>query len=140
MATQEDTNKEIVRRTWEGLFNDGNLDLANQLIAQSFVNHAAPGAPPGPAAFRQIVTAYRTAFPDARFEIEQLLAEGEYVAMLNTFSGTHRGPFMGAAPTGKHVSQQQMHMVRVQHGQVVEHTAVRDDLALLEQLGAIERR
>lgn len=84
--------------------------------------------------------AYLAARRPGQFQTGVDLAEGEYVAMRNTFSGTHRGPFMGAAPTGKQVSQQQMPMVRVQHGQVVEHTAVRDDLALLEQLGAIERR
>ena len=133
----EQENETIVRRTWEELFNQGNLAVADELIAANFINHAAPGAPPGPASFQQLVTLYRTAFPDAQFSIEDLLASGDKVAMRNTFSGTHRGPFMGIAPTGKHVSQEQMHIVRVASGQVVEHWAVRDDLSLMQQLGTI---
>ncbi len=135
MTKQE--NEAIVRRTWEELFNKGNLAAADELIAANFMNHAAPGAPPGPASFKQLVTFYRSAFPDAQFTIEDLLADGDKVVMRNTFSGTHRGPFMGIAPTGRRVSQEQIHIVRVASGQVVEHWAVRDDLSLLQQLGAI---
>jgi predicted ester cyclase len=95
------------------------------------------GAPPGPASFKQLVTFYRSAFPDAEFTIEDVLADGDKVVMRNTFSGTHRGPFMGIAPTGRRVSQEQIHIVRVASGQVVEHWAVRDDLSLLQQLGVV---
>lgn len=135
MTKQE--NEAIVRRTWEELFNKGNLAAADELIAANFMNHAAPGAPPGPASFKQLVTFYRSAFPDAQFTIEDVLADGDKVVMRNTFSGTHRGPFMGIAPTGRHVSQEQIHIVRVASGQVVEHWAVRDDLSLLQQLGVV---
>src|SRR6266487_2414274 len=92
MTKQE--NEAIVRRTWEELFNKGNLAAADELIAANFKNHAAPGAPAGPASFKQLVTFYRSAFPDAQFTIEDLLADGDKVVMRNTFSGTHRGPFM----------------------------------------------
>ena len=135
MTKQE--NETIVRRTWEELFNKGNLAAADELIAANFKNHAAPGAPAGPASFKQLVTFYRSAFPDAQFTIEDVLADGEKVVMRNTFSGTHRGPFMGIAPTGRRVSQEQIHIVHVASGQVVEHWAVRDDLSLLQQLGVV---
>jgi predicted ester cyclase len=132
MTRQE--NEMVVRRTWEELFNQGNLAVADELISPTFNNHAAPGAPPGPASFKQLVTFYRSAFPDARFTIEDLLSDDDKVVMRNTFSGTQHGPFMGIAPTGKRVSQEQIHIVRVVNGQVVEHWAVRDDLSLLRQL------
>ncbi len=135
MTKQE--NEAIVRRTWEELFNQGKLAVADELISPDFKNHAAPGSPPGPASFKGLVTFYRSAFPDAQFTIEDLLADDDKVVMRNTFSGTHRGPFMGVAPTGRRVSQEQIHIVRVASGQVVEHWAVRDDLNLLRQLGVI---
>lgn len=135
MALEE--NKAIVRRTWEELFNQGNLETADELISATFNNHAAPGSPPGPASFKQLVLFYRNAFPDVRFTIEDILAEGDKVVMRNSFSGTHKGMFMGIAPTGRRVSQEQIHIVRVANGQVVEHWAVRDDLSLMRQLGVV---
>ncbi len=134
----EEENKAIVRRTWKELFNQGKLATADELIAASFLNHAAPGSPLGPASFRQLVMFYRNAFPDVKFTIEDMLADGDKVVMRNSFSGTHEGMFMGIAPTGKRVSQEQIHIVRVVNGQVVEHWAVRDDLSLMRQLGVIE--
>jgi len=80
---------------------------------------------------------YRAAFPDVQFTIEDLLGDGDKVVVRNTFHGTHTGPFMGIAPTGRHISQEQMHIVRVDAGLIVEHWAVRDDLSLMRQLGAI---
>lgn len=136
----EEEKKQIVRRTWEELFNHGNLVVADELIAPTFVNHAVPGARPGPEPFKQVVHMYREAFPDAQFTIEELLIDGDKVTMYNTFGGTHQGVFMGIAPTGKHVEQAQMHIVRVADGKVVDHWAVRDDLSLLQQLGAISFR
>jgi len=133
----EEENKAIVRRTWEDLFNKGKLATADELIAANFTNHAAPGADPGPGSFKQLVTMYRAAFPDVQFTIEDLLGDGDKVVVRNTFHGTHTGPFMGIAPTGRHISQEQMHIVRVDAGLIVEHWAVRDDLSLMRQLGAI---
>lgn len=135
MSAEE--NKAIVRRTWEDLFNKGNLATADELIAASFTNHAAPGAPPGPISFKQLVTMYRAAFPDVQFIIEDLLCDGDKVVIRNTFRGTHRGSFMGIAPTGRSIAQEQIHIVRVADGKIAEHWAVRDDLSLMRQLGAI---
>ena len=134
------TNKEIVRRTWEGLFNEGRLDLADQYISPAFTNHAAPGMPQGPAAFKQIVMVYRTGFPDVHLDIQRLVAEDDQVVMVNQLTGTHQGQFMGVAPSGKPVSQLQMHLIRLANGQIIEHTAVRDDLTLMEQIGGVIAR
>jgi predicted ester cyclase len=133
----EEENKTLVRRAWEDLFNKGNLATADELIAASFKNHAAPGSAPGPGSFKQLVTGYRSAFPDAQFTIEDLLADGDKVVMRSNLRGTHRGSFLGIAPTGRHISQEQIHIVRVASGQIVEHWAVRDDLSLMRQLGVV---
>ncbi len=130
-------NKALVRRTWEDLFNKGNLATADELISSGFTNHAAPGSPPGPGSFKQLVMMYRSAFPDVQFSIDDLLADGDKVVIRNTFSGTHHGVFMGIPATGKRISQAQIHIVRVSNGQIAEHWAVRDDLSLMRQLGVV---
>jgi predicted ester cyclase len=79
----------------------------------------------------------RTAFPDLRFEIEELVAEGDVVAGRLTMSGTHEGPLMGIPPTGRAVRQDHMHFVRFEGGKAVEHWGVRDELGMMRQLGVV---
>jgi predicted ester cyclase len=82
-----------------------------------------------------LATMLRTAFPDLRFEIEGLVAEGDTVAGRLTMSGTHEGPLMGTPPTERSVRQDHMHFVRFRDGKAVEHWGVRDDLGMMQQLG-----
>jgi predicted ester cyclase len=136
MSTAEAENKALFRRTYEELLNLGNLDVADELVAPEFINHEAPpGRDRGPESMRGLATMLRTAFPDLRFEIEGLVAEGDTVAGRLTMSGTHEGPLMGTPPTGRSVRQEHMHFVRFEEGKAVEHWGVRDDLGMLQQLG-----
>ncbi len=131
MATTEvETNKAQFRRTYEEMFHQGNLAVADELIAPDCINHEVPPGMNnrGPESARQVVIMLRTAFPDLHFTIEELVAE---------LSGTHLGPFIGIAPTGRSVRQAQVHFVRFRDGKGVEHRAVRDDLGLMQQLGVI---
>jgi steroid delta-isomerase-like uncharacterized protein len=146
MSTE--ANKALVRRLYEEVFNNRNLALADELIDPQGVNHEAPpGTPPGsdesathagPESVRQVVGFLSTAFPDFHFTIQELIAEGDVVVMRAIFSGTHQGEFMGIPPTGKRFSQRHVHFVRVRNGKTVEHSALRDDLGLLRQLGVIQ--
>jgi predicted ester cyclase len=136
MSAQE--NKVLFQRTYEELLNRGNLDVADELVAPEFINHEAPpGRDRGPESMRGLATMLRTAFPDLRFEIEELVAEGDTVAGRLTMSGTHEGPLMGTPPTGRSVRQDHMHFVRFRDGKAVEHWGVRDDLGMMQQLGVI---
>jgi predicted ester cyclase len=134
-----EANKALARRIWEDVLNGRNPALADELIAPDAVEHeTAPGINPrGPEALKAVITMLSTGFPDYHFAIDQVIAEGAMVAARTTFSGTHRGPFMGIPPTGKRVAQRQMHIVRILGGKVVEHWAVRDDLGAFQQLGVI---
>ena len=139
MSTE--ANKRLVQQGFQRLMNQGELALADELVSADFLNHdAPPGAPPGPAGLRQIVTMLRTAFPDLHQEIEEMVAEGDTVVFRTTMRGTHSGPFMGIAPTGRRVEQQQIHIFRFADGKTVEHRAVRDDLGMLQQLGVVPAR
>ena len=140
MSTTEAENKAQLRRIYEEMFNQGNLAIADELIAPDFLNHATPpGSNRGPESMRQLITILSIAFPDMHYTVEELVAEGDTVAVRVTMSGTHRGPgpLQGMPPTGRSVRVAQMHFIRFRDGKVVEHRAVRDDLGLMQQLGII---
>jgi predicted ester cyclase len=79
----------------------------------------------------------RKAFPDIRYDVEELFAQDDKVAARTLLRGTHQGMFMGIPPTGRPVVQEQIHILRFVDGKIVEHRAVRDDLGMLQQLGVI---
>ena len=139
MSTTEAENKAHIRRIYEEMFNQGNLVIADELIASDYLNHEnTPGlSNRGPESTRQVVMMLRTAFPDMHYTVEEMVAEGDMVACRLTMSGTHQGPFMGIAPTGRSFQLNQMHFVRFRNGKVIEHRAVRDDLGMMRQLGVI---
>jgi steroid delta-isomerase-like uncharacterized protein len=139
MSATEEGNKAQFRRTYAEVFNQGNLSIAEELVAPDCVNHEIPPGMNnrGPEQLRQVVTMLRTAFPDLHYTIEELVAEGDTVVGRVTMSGTHQGPLMGIAPTGRSVRQAQVHIVRFRDGKGVEHRGLRDDLGLMQQLGVI---
>jgi predicted ester cyclase len=100
----ETDNETILRRDIEELWNQGSLDLADELYAQDVVDHD-PSTPDmvGIPAFKQFVELYRTAFPDLHFTISELIAKGDTVIVSFTASGTHQGPLQGIPPTGRRV-------------------------------------
>lgn len=138
-TTEVETNKAQFRRTYEEMFNQGNLSNVDELIAPECINHEVPPGMNnrGPESVRQAAMMLRTAFPDLHFTIEELVAEGDTVVGRVTMNGTHQGTLMGIAPTGRSVRQDQVHFVRFQDGKSVEHRAVRDDLGMMQQLGVI---
>lgn len=134
-------NKHLVQYTFERLFNQGELALADELVSADFLNHdAPPDAPRGPSGLRWIVTMLRTAFPDIHYDTLEVIAEDDKVAARTTMQGTHTGPFMSIPPTGRRFVQEQIHILRFVDGKAVEHWAVRDDLGMLQQLGVIPAR
>jgi predicted ester cyclase len=135
VSTPEE-NKAQFRRTYEEVLNQGDLSGVDKLIAPEFLNHEAPpGRDRGPESMRGLATMLRTAFPDLRFTIEELVAEGDIVAGRLTMGGTHEGPLMGMPPTGRSVRQDHMHFVRYWDGKAVEHWGVRDELGMMQQMG-----
>jgi len=138
MSTE--ANKAIVIQLYEEIFNKGDLDLADKLVAPNAVNHdpaAPPNIPSGALGVKVVVTMLRSAFPDDHHTIEDLVAEGDKVVVRLTHSGTHQGSFLGLAPTGKHITNTSIHIFRIAPGKIVEVWANRDDLGVLQQLGAI---
>jgi predicted ester cyclase len=131
-------NKNMVCRIFEEIFNQGKLELASELLADNFVNHTLPGKSGGESVTFTL-TLLRQAFDQPHFALEQVLAEGDWVAVRLTFSGIQIGPLYGLAlpQSGKLCKQLQMHLFRCVNGKVAEHWAMRDDLSLLNQLGLL---
>jgi steroid delta-isomerase-like uncharacterized protein len=130
--------KIIVRRLIEEAQGKGNLAVIDELIADDFVDHSAlPGLPPTRDGVRILFGALRTAFPDLAVRIDDQIAEGEKVVTRKTFSGTHRGEFMGAPPTGNRVTFEVIDILTVRDEKIREHRLQFDQFSLLKQLGAL---
>jgi len=136
MSTEQ--NKALVRRL-EEVFNRGNISLVDELFAPDFVEHEElpPGIPPGREAVKQLTTMFRSAFPDFKATIDDIVAEGDKVVIRQTWSGTHKGEFMGVPPTGKSVSFGVIDIIRIAGGKFVEHWGQMDMMGMMQQLGAI---
>ncbi len=136
MSTEQ--HKAIVRRIFEEVWNQGKLEVVDEIYATDYVlNNPAVPEIRGPEALRQLVTQYRAAIPDLHYTVQDQIAEGDKVAVRWTVSGTQQGEMMGIPPTGKHVSVAGMSMVRIAAGKVVEDFGSMDTLGMLQQLGVI---
>lgn len=132
-------NKNLIRRYFEEAWNQGGLDVLDEIVAQGYVNHDpfVPGLPAGPDGLKPIMAGFRAAFPDLHYTIEDLVAEGDKVVTRWTMRATHTGEFMGMPATGKQVMVGGMQIERIVEGQITEHWRKSDDLGLMQQLGAI---
>jgi steroid delta-isomerase-like uncharacterized protein len=134
-----EANKALARRWFEDLFNAGNLEVADEVIAPDHVNHdpTLPDIPTGPEGQKQIVNLYRGAFTNAHLSVEDQLAEGDMVVTRWTGSGTHQGEFMGVAPTGNQVTITGITINRISDGKIVESWSNYDALGMMQQIGAV---
>lgn len=132
-------NRELVRRMVEEMFNRGNLNLADEFLAPEFAEREElpPGIPSGREGVIQLTTMLRSAFPDFKATIDDMIAEGDKVVIRQTWRGTHKGEFMGIPPTGKSVSIKVIDIIRVDGGKFVEHWGQMDTMGMMQQLGAI---
>ncbi len=139
MSTQEQV-KALTRRVYEEIFGQGQLALIDDLCRPDYIEHVPPVTPGqptrGPEALKAIVNRIRTAFPDLQITIEDMLVDGESVAVRSTWRGTHTGMFGQIAPTGKQAVWAVMDIGRIADGKLAEHWGHPDLLGLLQQLGA----
>ena len=132
-------SKALVRQMVEEMFNRGNLSRAEEFLAPDFVEHEElpPGIPRGREGVKQLTATLRSAFPDFHATIDDIVAEGDKVVIRQTWSGTHKGEFMGVPPTGRRVSFGVIDIIRVDGGKFVEHWGQMDNMSMMQQLGAI---
>jgi steroid delta-isomerase-like uncharacterized protein len=131
-------NKEIVRRLVEEVYNEDDLNVVDELVAPDIFNHAAVREHQhGVEGFKHVMEWVREFSSDVHYGIDDIIAEGDKVAVRMTQSGTHTGTVRGIPPTGKRFSVDYVHWFRLADGKVAEMWAVRDDLNRMEQLGLL---
>jgi steroid delta-isomerase-like uncharacterized protein len=135
MSTED--NKALIQRINEEGLNQHNPALVDELCAPDFVFHNGSRTIQGLPAYKRYLAPFFNAFPDIQFTTEDLIAEGDIVAVRRTFRGTHKGSIMGIPPTGKQVTTTVMTFNRIANGKFVEGWNSADDLGLLRQLGLI---
>ena len=131
-------NKSLVKRFYDEVWNKGNVEMTSEVFAEDYVRHdlRPTEALPGPTGQEKIAADFRKAFPDLRMELDLILGEGDLVAARWTAEGTNTGPWAGRPPTGKHARFSGVNIFRFQDGKVAELWNHRDDLGLMQQLGA----
>jgi steroid delta-isomerase-like uncharacterized protein len=129
-------NKALIRRLVEEGWNKRNLALVDELYADCVYHSPATGEIKGEA-LKQFLASMLAAFPDIRFTIEDLVAEGDKLVTRWSCTGTHLGELVGLAPTGKQVTFSGMAIIRIVDGKIVEQWEESDALGILQQLGAV---
>src|SRR5438874_2584630 len=133
-----DSNKALMRRYYEEVWAKADKGAERELVAEDVVDHMPmPGQAPGRAGHTQILDMVAGAFPDRRFAIEDLIAEGDKVVGRWTMNATHSGAMMGIPATGKAVQMSGMDCGRWRDGKLVELWHIEDMLGMWMQLGLV---
>jgi predicted ester cyclase len=128
----------LIRRFYEDVIGNGQLDLVDEFVVEDLIDHEEgfPGQPPGREGAKFFANAIREAFPDISAKsVEPTMVDGNLEAARTLVAGTHKGEFMGIAPTDKTVEFESIDIIRVEDGKVAEHWGVTDTMSLMQQLG-----
>jgi steroid delta-isomerase-like uncharacterized protein len=130
-------NKALVKRFYNEVVNQGNLDLAGELMDHDYIEHGNPAAS-GLEGFKQFVANLAVAFPDLQITIEDLISEGDKVVARVTVRATHLGAFMGyIPPSGVEVTFTGIDIFQIKDDKIVGRWNHRDLLGLMQQIGAV---
>lgn len=135
-------NKAIVRRWFEEVISQGKVELVDLICMQCspafvVIQGVANPPPQGLDGVKQLIGAFRTAFPDMKFIVEDQIAEDDQVATRLTIRGTHLGDFMGIPASGKQVEVSAVSIWHVAEGKLINEWVNWDSLGMMQQLGVI---
>ncbi len=134
--TSVEQNEAVVRQVL-ALIDERNLDEAFELYALDYIYHGPAGELRGRDGIRGLWEVFLTGFPDLHSTIEDMVSEGDKVVLRWRIEGTHTGEFMGVAPSNKKITLGITEIFRIANGQLVEAWDQFDQLALMQQIGAI---
>jgi steroid delta-isomerase-like uncharacterized protein len=134
MDTMSDANKAVACQLYQR-FSEGDLSVIDDVISDDFVEHEEiPGLEPNKDGVRQMFEMFRSAFRDARFEVDGMIAEGDMLFALVRMTGTHRAEFMGVPASGRTIDVGVADYFRFENGKALEHWGVMDTGAMMQQL------
>ncbi|PSL43857.1 steroid delta-isomerase-like uncharacterized protein [Chitinophaga niastensis] len=129
-----DNNKAAVRKLYEEILNTGKLELLNQVIGEEYVGGLGEK---GPAGFAEAITPVRNAFPDIKWTIEDLIAEGNEVMVRWSWKGTNKGSFNGFPASNKVVTHHAISIFQFSAGKIIGTWMQSDRLGFFQQIGVI---
>lgn len=131
-------NKALLRRFWDEVFNEKNLDAIDEMFTADWAYHGAGGQElRGPESLKEFLGSYFRAFPDMEATVDEILAEEDKVVTRATGRGTHQGELMGMPPTGKQISVPVICITRVVDNKIAEDWELIDLYGMLQQLGVL---
>jgi steroid delta-isomerase-like uncharacterized protein len=134
----ESENKAVVQRFIDEVLNQGKLETADEIVAENFVElDPLPGQRQGREGLKEIVAMLRTAFPDMHWSVDETIAAGEKVVTRFTWTGTHKGEFLGIPATGRPVSVKGVVIDRIVGGKMTDSRILMDNFGMMQQLGVI---
>lgn len=134
---QQSHNQDRFRRLIVAGFSDGDVSVVDDIFSSDFVEHQAGVQPANREGVKRLITYLHQALPDLTCVIEDMVASGDTVWARLRARGTHRGTFMGVAPTGRIVTVDLVDISRFNDsGKIVEHWGISDGLATMEQMGS----
>jgi predicted ester cyclase len=129
-----------IRRLIDGVWNGEDPSVADDLVAEDYTlpeEDELPGDFTGPNLYRGLAESTREAFEDLSFEIEDVLVDGDRVAVRWTMRGTHAGPLFGVAPSDEGVEASGIEVDRFEDGKLVASWIQTDEKGILEQIGGL---
>ncbi|ELZ91938.1 hypothetical protein C440_16539 [Haloferax mucosum ATCC BAA-1512] len=133
-----ETNAQLARRFPEEVATEGNIDLIDEICLADVVDHSPLGERRGREELKQQLRDIRASFGDFSATVEDIVAEGDTVAMRVTLRGMHEGEFMGIEPTGKSFEVPNMVFTRIENGMIAERWVQPDLLGQFTQLGVVD--
>ena len=130
-------NEKVMRRFIDEVINHGDFSVLSELVHPDYIYRSPDQELKGPDALKDLLAAYRAAFPDLNVRIDDMVSGGEKIAISISLTGTHEGDLMGLSPTGKTVKITGMILSHFQDGKIVEELEILDMLTMFQQLGVL---
>ena len=139
--TDIERNKAVARRSFEDIFPACDVDALAEVVDPDVISRGRrPDEPAGFEGVKRTMLWLASVFSEQRWEIHDVLGDGDLVAVHATHHGRHTGDLMGIPPTGREVAYQYVHFLKFRDGKAVEQWSVRDDMTLMRQLGVVPAR
>ncbi len=133
-----DNNKSVISTFIEDVINQGRLERTDDIVIEDFVElDPLPGQAQGREGLKEVIRQMRSAFPDIRWTVDEMLAEDDKVLTRFTWSGTHDGLFLGIPGTGRRITVKGMVIDRLVAGKMADSRILMDTLGMMQQLGAL---
>src|ERR1700746_1789285 len=137
MSTTE-SNKAVAHKFLEEVINQNRMERADDLVVEDFVElDPLPGQRQGREGLKEVLGMMRAAFPDIHWVVEEMVAEGDTVASRFTWTGTHRGEFLGVPATGRGVAGKGVVMDQLAGGKMSKSRILMDSFGMMQQLGVV---